>query len=72
MILKITHINIQEKNHDDKQRSNNKNNIQENTKCIEYDYQVNALVFVYYIKTHDYDAPYKGPYKIIQTWTSVK
>ena len=45
--------------------------MKENTNCIKYDYKLNDLLLVYYKQYHNYEAPYKGTYKIIQTWTSV-
>ena len=46
MILPITHIANWKKSYDDIQILIKKNNLQENTKSIEYDYKVNNLVLV--------------------------
>ena len=70
MISPITHITNQNKIHDEKIIIIKKDHMQEKTKCIEYYYKVNGLVLLYYKQTHNHEAPYKGPYKIIQTWKS--
>ena len=70
MILPITHIENWRYIRQSKQTHIDNDVIRENAKRIDHDYRVGDQVMTLTKSAYKYETPYRGPYKIVQTWTN--